>query len=91
MADKQYVIQIQNASNGVSVGWLAKSFEVTSETPIPTIVPSNREQVILTNTDSFNGIIAVYREYTNAAIFSYDEPGGKIDCTGAVTDSWSVV
>jgi len=86
----QYVIQIQVAENGVGVGWLAKSFEVTPDAPIPEHVPENRVQVIMTNTDSFNGIMAVYNEYTTAAIFSYDEPEGLINCTGAVTDSWPI-
>ena len=86
----QYVIQIQTAENGVGIGWLAKTFEVTPEFPIPENVPANRVQVILTNTDSYNGIVTVYDEYTSAAIFSYDDPGAKIDCTGAVTDSWPI-
>ena len=84
----QYVIQIQTAPNGLGVGWLAKSFEVTGEIPIPTDVPSNRVQVILTNTTSFDGIVEVYDEYTTAAIFSYDDGAEIINCTGAVTDSW---
>lgn len=86
----QYVIQIQIAENGVGIGWLAKCFTVTPETPIPTQVPANREQIIMTNTDSFNSIVAVYEQYTTAAIFSYDETGAKIDCTGPVTDSWPI-
>jgi len=86
----QYVIQIQTIENGLGIGWLAKSFEVTPEYPIPTNVPSNRVQVILTNTTSFNEIVAVYDQYTTAAIFSYDQPAGTINCTGAVTDSWPI-
>ena len=88
----QYVVQIQTEANGEGVGWLAKSFEVTAENPIPppADVPANREQVILTNTDSYNGIVAAYSEYGTEAIFSYDEPGGMIDVTGAVTDSWPI-
>lgn len=86
----QYVIQIQTEENGVCVGWLAKSFEVTPEAPIPEVVPDNRAQAVLTNSESFNGIVAVYNQYRDAAIFSYDEPGAKIDCSGAVTDSWPI-
>jgi hypothetical protein len=86
----QYVIQIQVAENGAGVGWLAKCFEVTEQAPIPSVVPSNRVQVIMTNTASFNSIVAVYDQYTTAAIFSYDEPGAKIDCSGAVIDSWPI-
>ena len=86
----EYVVQIQISDNGEGIGWLAKSFEVTEETPIPSTVPSNRVHVILTNTDSFNSIVDVYNEYTTDAIFSYDEPGAKIDCTGPVTDSWPI-
>ena len=86
----QYVIRIQDTANGHGIGWLAKAFEVTSEYPIPTNVPPKRVQVILTNTDSFNSIVGVYDEYFTEALFSYDEPGGTIDCTGAVTDSWPI-
>lgn len=86
----QYVIQIQTETNGLGVGWLAKSFKVTEKCPIPSNVPANRVQVILTNAASFGGIIAAYAEHTTAAIFSYDEPGAKIDCSGAVTDSWPI-
>lgn len=86
----QYVIQIQTQANEVGVGWLAKSFEVTPEYPIPGTVPANRTQVILTNTASFNAIAAVYAQYAYEVFFSYDEPGAKIDCSGAVTDSWPI-
>lgn len=87
---EQYVIQIQTEPNGEGVGWLAKSFEVSAECPVPSKVPSNRVQVILTNTTSFNGIVSVYRTHTTAAIFSYDESEEKIDCSGAVTNSWPI-
>ena len=84
----QYVIQIQTAPNGVGVGWLVRSFIVSEESPIPTDIPSNIVQVILTNTTSYNGIVAGYGEYTKDAIFSYDDVAEIINCTGAVTDSW---
>ena len=86
----QYVIQIQIKDNGAGIGWLAKSFKVTQETPIPENVPSNRVQVVMTNTNSYDAIVAAYVQYTTTAIFSYDEPGAKIDCAGAVTDSWPI-
>ncbi len=90
MSDSEYVIQIQTAKNGLGVGWLAKSFEVTEQTPIPEHVASNRVQVIMTNGTSYNEIVAVYAEYKTAALFSYDEPGEKIDCAGAYTGSWPI-
>ena len=86
----QYVVQIQIEENGLGIGWLAKCFEVSAESPIPGSWPTNREQIVMTNTNSFNAIVAVYDEYTTNAIFSYDERGAKIDCTGAVTDSWPI-
>lgn len=86
----QYVIQIQTEPNGEGVGWLAKAFKVTPDTPIPEHVQPNRVQIVMTNADSFNAIVVVYNEYTTAAIFSYDEPGAKIDCTGAYTGSWPI-
>ena len=91
----QYVIQIQNVENGSSrislgIGWLAKSFEVTSECPIPTDFPSSRIQILLTNTAGFNAIVAVYNEHTTDVVFTYDQPGGTINCTGAVTNSWPI-
>lgn len=88
----QYVVQIQVEDNGLGIGWLAKSFEVTTEpgTRIPIDVPSNRVQVIMTNADSFEGIMEVYRKHTTAAKFSYDEMNEMINCTGAVTDSWPI-
>jgi len=84
----QYVIQIQVAENGKNIGWLAKSFKVTAEAPIPTNVPTGRIQVIMTNTNSFNGIAAVYDQYTTTAIFVKN--GTNIDVSGPVTDSWPI-
>jgi hypothetical protein len=82
----EYVVQIRND------GWLALSFEVGPGKPIPSPedIPPDCEQVILTNTTSYNAIVAVYNQYTTAAVFSYDEPGAKIDCSGPVTDSWPI-
>ena len=82
------LIQIQTLPNGVNVGWLAKAFEITPEYPIPSVIPPLRIQVVMTNMDSFNSIVAVYKEYTTDAIFSKN--GTDIDVTGAVTDSWSI-
>ena len=79
----QYVIQIETES-----GWLAKSFQVTEEYPIPTNIPEGRVQVILTNTDSFNGIVEAYNQYAKAAIFADNPP--NIDVSGAVVNSWPI-
>ncbi len=79
----QYVIQIRTSD-----GWLAKSFEVTPEYPIPTQVPAGRVQVLMTNTDSYNGIVSVYDEYTTSAVFADNPP--NIDVSGPVTDSWPI-
>ena len=84
----QYVIQIQTTANGVNVGWLAKAFKVTPEEPIPGTVPAGRIQVVMTNTDSFNGIVSVYQQYSTQAIFSKN--GTNIDVSGPVTDSWPI-
>jgi len=85
---KQFVIQIQTEENGLGIGWLAKSFEVSEDAPIPETWPSNRAQVVMTNETSFDEIVAVYQQYKTAAIFSYDEPSETINCTGAYTGSW---
>lgn len=84
----QYVIQIQVVANGVSLGWLAKSFKVTAEHPIQTEIPADRVQVEMTNLTSFQEIEAVYKQHNTAAIFSQN--GSNIDVTGAVTDSWPI-
>lgn len=86
----QYVIQIQESANGLGVGWLAKCFEVGEDKPIPTEIPSNRVQVIMTNTTNFNEIVSVYEDYTTTAIFSYNEGAGTISCTGAYEDTWDI-
>ncbi len=79
----QYVIQIQDSD-----GWLAKCFEVTQESPIPSEVPAGRTQVVMTNTVSFDEIVEDYGEYTTTLVFSYDQPAGQISCTGPVTKTW---
>lgn len=86
----QFVVWIQTAENGLGVGWLAMIFEVTPEYPIPTDIPANIDQVVMTNRESYDSIVEVYNEHTTHAIFSYDEPGAKIDCTGAYTGSWPI-
>jgi hypothetical protein len=87
----QYVIQIQVEENGAGVGWLAKSFEVTEEDPIPSYVAPNRIQIILTNTTSFNEITATYDQYSYPGVkFSYNEPTGEISCTGDYVHTWPI-
>ncbi len=85
---QEYVIWIQTVANGLGVGWLAKNFEVSVEDPVPATVPANREQVVLTNTASYNSIVAVYEEYTTAALFVKN--GTNIDVSGAVTASYAI-
>lgn len=85
----QYVIQIQDEENGIGVGWLAKSFEVTEEHPIPGTVPDHRVQVILTNTTSFNEIVETYRAYGYPAVtFSYNDVAETISSAGAYVHTW---
>ena len=80
----QYVLEIRDD------GWLECSFTVTEESPVPETPPTGCTQVVMTNTDSYNAIVAAYDQYTTQLIFSYDEPGEKIDCAGAITDSWPI-
>lgn len=83
----QYVIQIEN--NAQRDGWLAKCFKVDDENPVPTSWPTDRIQVVLTNTLSYNSIVDTYETYGwDRVHFSYDEPRAEIDCIGAETDSW---
>jgi len=85
----QYVIQILDvATPDFPVGWLAKSFEVTAEYPIPTEIPANRTQVVMTNTSSFNSIVSAYNIYTTTAVFALNSP--NIDVSGPITDSWPI-
>ena len=84
----QYVYQFQVAPNCVNVGWLAKCFEVSPQYPIPTEWPDTRIQEVGTNTATFEAVTAVYNQYHQDAIFSYDEPTETINCTGAYTGSW---
>lgn len=78
----QYVLQIREND-----GWLAKNFEVTEDTPIPGKVPSDRIQIIMTNTTNFYEISAAYDEYNKNLIFSYSDP--DISCVGAYSHTWS--
>jgi len=86
----QYVIQIQISANGKGVGWLSKSFKVSTSCPIPENVPDNRVQVVMTNTVNFNEIVAAYNQYTTQLFFSYDEVAATISCTGPVVETWSI-
>jgi hypothetical protein len=87
----QYVIQIQFEANGIGVGWLAKSFKVTEEYPVPEVVPPHRVQAILTNTESFDEIVAAYAQYGWPGVqFSYDEGEGTISCTGEYEHTWDI-
>lgn len=89
----QYVIQILIfATPDLPAGWLAKNFEVTPERPIPPPekVPADREQIVLTNTASFNSISTVYDEYKLDVLFSHTVGSETIDCSGAVIDSWPI-
>jgi hypothetical protein len=86
----QYVIQIQTSENGEGIGWLARSFEVTEAEPIPVNVPINREQIVMTNTTSFDEIVAAYNQYTTQLFFSYDESAGTISCAGSIVDTWDI-
>ena len=79
----QYVIQIQDSN-----GWLAKCFTVTEESPIPSTVPTGRTQDVMTNTTSYDEIVADYNQYTTALVFSYDQPADQISVTGPVTNTW---
>ena len=71
----QYVLQIEE-----DTGWLAKCFQVSPECPIPEVVPEGREQVVMTNTDSFWSIVNIYNQYTTGAVFNYDEAEETIYC-----------
>lgn len=87
----QYYIQIQTqeSSTGVGIGWLAKSFEVTAECPIPGSVPAERTPVILTNEASFNGIVDTYNTHGYPAVtFSYDDVAETISSAGAYVHTW---
>jgi len=87
----QYVIEIQVEENGIGVGWLAQSFEITKDTPIPSVVPDNRIQKILTNTQSFNEIVAIYEGYRWPAIkFSTTEEAETISCIGEYEHTWPI-
>jgi len=86
----KYIIQIQVADNGLKIGWLAKSFEVSDESPIPKTWPANRAQIEMTNTSNFNEIMAAYDEYATELSFSHDEETGTISCTGAINKTWSI-
>jgi hypothetical protein len=87
----QYVIQIQTEENGLGIGWLAKSFEVSVESPIPEHVPANRIQIIMTNTESYSEIVATYEQYKWPDVkFSADEEAETISCTGEKTKTWPI-
>ena len=71
----QYVIEIRESD-----GWLAYSFEVTEEAPIPDDPAPGCVLVVMTNGDGFDAIQAIYDKYTADAVFDYDEAEEKIYC-----------
>jgi hypothetical protein len=78
----QYVLQIREGD-----GWLAKSFEVTEKSPVPSTVPVGRVQIIMTNTQSFDEIVSAYAQHATNLVFSYIDP--DISCSGAYAHTWS--
>ena len=88
---EQAVIQIQTEPNGLGPGWLAKSFIVSEENPIPTSWSPNRVQIVMTNIDSFNDIKEKYEKYGWPDIqISYDEQAETISCSGAYEHTWPI-
>ena len=90
----EYVIQIQEKEAPppeVGVGWLAKSFQVNETCPIPETWPTDRTQIILTNSSSYDAIVRAYNEYGwPAVLFSYDSEAETISCTGKETNTWPI-
>ncbi|NIV16802.1 MAG: hypothetical protein GWN62_37805 [Aliifodinibius sp.] len=81
----QYVLEIRDSD-----GWLARSFEVTDEHPVPETPDEGCTQVVMTNSVNYNEIFSIYNQYTTTVAFSYDEPEAKINCSGAYTGSWDI-
>lgn len=82
-------IQIEEDIRLKNIGWLAQIFEVTAKDPIPAEIFS-LQQVILTNKESYDSIVAVYEEHTTAAIFSYDEQMQTVSCSDAYEHTWNI-
>lgn len=74
----EYVLWILN--NAEYTGYLAKSFEVSAEHPVPVIIDPDCEQIVFTNTTQFNEIIAVFNEYQSDVVYEYDEPTTTLSC-----------
>jgi len=89
----QYVIQIQFENNGPpgGIGFLVRSYPVTEQHPIVEPPPAHRVQAILTNTTSYNEIVAAYNEYGWPDVkFSYDAEAETISSTGQVVETWPI-
>lgn len=82
-----YLIQIRDSD-----GLLIKSYEINAQHPArPTPPPPpDRTQVIMTNANSFNAIVAAYNQYTSGLVFSYDDQAETISCTGEISDTWPI-
>jgi hypothetical protein len=63
----QYVLQIEDITQR-----LIKSYEVTPEYPVRAIVPEERTQAVITNTEQFNGAVEAYNQYKGNAHYSWD-------------------
>ena len=61
----QYVLQTKD-----DIKRLIKSYEVTDEAPVPQTVPEGRTQLVTTNTERFNEVVAVYNQYKLSAKFT---------------------
>lgn len=63
----QYVLQ-----KIITTKQLIKNYTVTAEAPIRTNIPEDREQVVITDTDLYNEIVDVYKQYGTRAKFTFD-------------------
>jgi hypothetical protein len=83
----QYVIQIVTET-----GCLAKSFEVSDLHPIPSYVPPERVQIIMTNSQNFSEIVATFEEYPTVTVFSYNDVEHTISCDAPpeAVCTWSI-
>lgn len=81
----EYVIQIRSSEQR-----LIKSYEVNDDSPVRIDVPGCREQIVLTDEETFNEVVALYDQYGTELDFSYDAGTTTLSCAGAHIQEWDV-
>lgn len=89
----QYLIWIASGViNDVDYnGYLYVAGKIDAEHPVPAEKLDNVEQILMTNTTSFNEIVAAFRKYGGPnLVYSYDSEAETISVSGAYSKTWNI-